>query len=184
MAAGNVARIMRGPGRIVINPTDFELAYPYGGVEIGKTRACQLTPLGTPFRVESEALGEATDVLEANRNYLFTCFVRGWDDSAVEKLMSGGYTAGSVSSHAVYSEPGNVPGTSSIARAVILLYVPDDLINVNALLIYRGIPDFPEGAEFLWQHNEELGIPMNVDCLRDSRGNMLSIGRFADLSLT
>ena len=31
MAAGNASRILRAPGRLVVNPSDLSTAYPYGG---------------------------------------------------------------------------------------------------------------------------------------------------------
>jgi len=189
MVAGNVARVIRAPGQISIGPTDLSTAgsnNAYGGTLIGKTNGVVLQPMGTPFRVESEALGEATDILEPNKRWVFSCFVRGWDDDAVEKMFSSAnYAAGGTSQHAVYSEPGTrVPGESAIGRAVILLYVPDDIIHVPALLLYRGIPEWAEGGEVMFQRGQELGIPLTVDCLRDGNGNLLSMGRISDLSLT
>ena len=83
MDAGNVSRIIRAPGRIIIGPTNLAAADPYGGTEVGKSNLCTLQSHGTPFRVESEALGEATDILEANKRFVFACFIRGWDDDAV-----------------------------------------------------------------------------------------------------
>lgn len=187
MAAGNVSRIIRAPGRIIIDPTDLSAIAQdgtYGGTEVGKSNQCALTPLGIPFRIESEALGEATDVLEPNNRYLFNCFLRGWDDDGIELLRSGGYELGTTSQHSTFAVPGSVtPGQSAIARAVILLYVPDDLIHNPAVLIYHGIPDIAEGAEFALRRPDELGITLAVDCLRDSNDNILRVGRLADLSL-
>ena len=185
MAAGSASRTIKAPGRVVVNPTDLSTAYPYGGTEVGRTNAAVWLPQGTMFRVESEGLGEATDVLEANNRCAFACFVRGWDDDAIAKFFSGNYTAGSVSQHAVFSEPGTTtPGQSALSRAVILLYVPDDVIHVPAMLVYRGVPEWTDGAELALQRGSELGLPVTLDCIRDTNDNILSVGRLADLSLT
>lgn len=184
MVAGTAASIIRAPGRIVIGPTDLSTVYPYGGTQIGLAKEVEFVAQGTPFRVECEALGEASDILEANKRFSFSCFLRGWDDDAVEQMLAGGYAAGATSQHATFAEPGNVPGASSIGRAVILLFVPDDIVHVNSLLIYRGVPDWTEGAQLAFQRGAEFGIPLTVDCLRDSNGNMLALERFSDLSLT
>ena len=186
MAAGSVARIMRGPGQIIIGPTNLSSpSTNYGGTLVGKTTQCALQSLGTPFRIESEALGEATDVLEANKRFVFVCFVRGFDDDAVKQFFStSNYAKGTTTQHAVLSEPGTkVPGESAYDRAVILLYVPDDVIHIPALLIYSGIADWPEGEEFKFQRGSELGISLAVECLRNSSDKTYSIGRLADLSL-
>ncbi len=185
MVAGNVARIVHAPGRVVVDPTNLSAAYPHGGTEVGKTNAFALQPFGEVFRVEYEGLGEAGDILEANKSWRAAFFLRGFDDDAIEQLTSWGYVVGGVSQHATFNEPGNkVPGESALLRAKKVLYVPDDLIHTPAILIYRGVADWTVGAEIAFQRGEELGIPITVDCVRDTNGNMLTVGRFADLSLT
>ena len=186
MAAGSVARIIRAPGRIIIGPfTPFATTtFPYGGTEIGKSNLCAVSVHGTPFRIENEATGEASDILEPNRNYSFACFLRAWDDDAVEKMLAQSYAKGATTQHAVYPAPDNVPGASSHARAVILAYIPDATVHVSGVLIYRGIADWEEDAEIVFQRGSEIGLPLRVDCLRDANGNMLKIGRIEDLSLT
>ena len=185
MTAGHASRVLRAPGRLVANPTDLSVAYPYGGTELGLTRVVVLLSQGAGFRVESEALGEATDVLEESNHFVMSCFLRGWDDDAMKHLLADHYDAGAVSGHAVVTIPNRArPGSSALVRAKILLYVPDDLVGAPALLIYRGVPDIPAGAEIAFQRREELGVPITVDCIRDSNGNILQVGRFADLSLS
>lgn len=184
MVAGRTSQIVRGSGRVVLNPTDLEAAYPYGGVEVGLTREVALTPLGTGFRVMSEAFGEATDVLEASNEFVFACVVRGWDDDAVELLLSDGQAAGATTRRRTWSSPGIVtPGASALDRAVSLLYVPDDSLHVPACLIYRGIPSWADSAELFWQRRAELALPIALDCLRDARDRILSVGMLADLEL-
>lgn len=186
MASGNVARILRVPGRVVINPTTAFLGgtYPYGGTEVGKASQCLLQPLGTSFRVEYESLGEVGDVLEANNRWMFTCFLRGWDDDAVELLLAGGEETGEHTQHRAFHVPGNVqPGASALKRSVSMVYVPEDPETAPAVLIYRGVPDWTEGAEMAFQRGSELGIPLSIECLRDSGCNTLRVGRLVDLSL-
>lgn len=185
MAAGNVARVLRAPGRLVVNPADLDDAYPYGGTEVGKSRLCVLQPLGTSFRVECEGLGEATDVLEANNRWVFSCQLRGWDDDAVQLLLAAGQEAGGTSGHRGFFVPGTAtPGESALSHSVVLLYVPDDVIHVPAVLIYNGVPDFADGAEIAFQRGEEMVLPLAVDCFRDTNDNILRVARLADLSLT
>ena len=186
MAAGNVSRIIRAPGRIVIDPTNLSNAYPHGGTEVGKSNLCVVQSTGTPFRVESEGLGEATDILESEKRYVFSCFMRGWDDDGVLKWFSNASVVSTgATQHARFTEPGTrVPGESTSTRSVILLYVPDDLIHSMAVLVYNGIPDWAEGLELALQRGTEFGLPIAVDCMRDTNNNMIQMGRFADLSLT
>lgn len=186
MVAGKVQNILRSPGRLVVNPsTAFDTSsFPYGGLEIGKANAAVLQPLGTSFRPWYESLGEVGDVLEADNRYVFTCFLRGWDDDAVRELLAAGYHLGGLTQHSVFFEPGEAtPGASALKRAIRLLFVPDNQIHNPALFIYRGVPDWEEGAEIAYQRAEEHGIPLSVECVRDVNGNILRMGRLQDLPL-
>lgn len=184
MAAGSVARVIRSPGRLVADPTDLSLDFPHGGTEVGKTRLAVLQSFGSNFRVECEGLGQATDVLEGPNQFVFSCLLRGWDDDAVAKFLSGNYIQGGVSRHAVYSAPGSkVPGASALGRVVTLLLEPDDPIRNPSVLIYRGIPDWTDGAEMAFQRGEELGIPLAVECMaRSSDGRIVAVGMLSDLA--
>ena len=187
MAAGNIARVMRASGRLIANPTeDFDDGtYPYGGTELGKVSQAILQPLGTNFLVWDESRGEVIDVLESNSRHIFGCFLRGWDDDAVESLLSDGFEAGHASSHAMYSVPGFVtPGQTARGRGLTIAYIPDDEVNVNGLILYNAIPSWTEGAELAFSRNSELGIPLTCECLRDEFGNILRIGRTVDLPLS
>tara|TARA_R110000782_G_scaffold253743_1_gene341940 strand:- start:22220 stop:22780 length:561 start_codon:yes stop_codon:yes gene_type:complete len=186
MTAGTASRVLRAPGRLVVNPTDLTLDYPYGGTEVGLTKLVALTSQGTHTRIPSEGLGgDSSDVLERSNLYVFVCFLRGWDDEAVEKFFAKNYVQGAVSGHAVFREPGDRgPGASVLAREVKLLYVPDDPVSNPALLIYRGVPDWGDGSELAFQRKEELGIPLLVELVRGATGKIVEVGRLADLSLT
>ena len=184
MAAGSVTRILRIPGRLVINPTSLAVAYPYGGTEVGYVNRVAVQNLGAGFQVKSELLGEPTDILESGNRYLAACFLRGFDDDAVELLFSDHHSTGSVSGHANLSVPGNnKPGASALDRAKRILYVPDGLLDAPALLIHRGVPGWPETGEVAFQRGEEFGFPLTIDCVRTTNGNILDIAPFADLTL-
>lgn len=184
MAAGRSVRIIRGPGRIVVNPVEplATSTYPHGGVEIGRANMVILRPLGQSYAVEHEDTGEVGDIIEAGQRWVLTMFLRGWDDEAVAALLSRGHSVGEQTQHAVFSVPGShQAGTSEIQHAVSLLFVPDDLVNVPALMCYRAVPDWQDGAELAFRRGAEVGIPMAFECVRDDSGRILQIGRLHDL---
>lgn len=185
MAAGSATRVLRAPGKLVVDPTDLTLNYPYGGTEVGKTKLVVLTSFGSPTSIPSEGLGgEPSDILERAGLYVFSCFLRGWDDDAVSKFFANNYSQGAVSGHAVFQEPGNrIAGASALDRAVKLLYVPDDPVSNPAAIMYQGVADWPDGAEMAFQRGEELGIPLAVDLTRGTTGKILQVGRLVDLSV-
>ncbi len=181
------SRVIRAPGTVIATPTDLTDAAgtgEYGGSIIGSTRAVALVPLGTPYRVECEGLGEYSDVLEGNNRYIVNFFLRGWDQGAVSSLLAGGYAQGATTQNAVWTEPGTrTPGQSSTSRALVWLFAPDDTHSHPALIIRAGIPDFAEGAEVAFQHQEELGINISIECIRNGSGQTIDLGHLEDLTL-
>ena len=184
MSIATPSRVLRVPGRLVVAPTDLSAAFPFGGVAVGNVRTVVLQSLGGNFRVMAEGLGETSNVLEAEHHWVFSCFLRGWDDDAVAQLWGDNYALGAVSQHATVNIPGTaMAGASALGRAKKLLYVPDDPVRAPAVLVYRGVPDWSEGAELAFQRGAELGLPLAVECVRDTSDRILSIGRLADLTL-
>lgn len=187
MATGNVARTLRGPGRLVIDPVvNFATGtFPYGGTTIGHAKLVRLLPLGQPFRVWYEILGAYGDVLEGDLRCTLSLFLRGWDDDAVERLMSNGYERGPASQHSTFAFPGEqTPGKSALGRAVRIAYIPDDIERVPGLVVFRAVPSFDPGAELSWQRNAELGIPLTFECLpEEETGAVYRVGRLHDIDL-
>jgi hypothetical protein len=192
MATGNVARIIRAPGTVHLDPLNVS-GPAFGGVVAGHVNSIAFAMQGNEFEIENEALGEVTDVLEGDNRFAVSFFARGFDDDAIEKLVASNYVLGAVSGHAMMQQiktagefhlGSNVPGSATNTRGIKLLFVPDDTIHVPALLLYNAIPTFTEGAELLLQRTEELGLPITLRCLRDANGNTFQMGRLVDLDLT
>lgn len=187
MAAGESVRTIRAPGRLVVNPTQAlaSATCPYGGVEVGKAIGCVLLPMDRPFAVVAEGLDEPIDILRGGSDAVFTCLLRGWDDDAIAQFRSGGYTPGAQSQHAMYSVPKtNVAGTSMLDRAVRLLYVPDDTLHVPALIMYRAVPHWQEGAQIPLQRGADFVLPITFRCLRDATDRIFVLSRLHDLAST
>lgn len=184
MSAGNVNHVIRAPGRLVVSPTNLTLDFPFGGKALGKSRDVVLKSLSSRFRVYAEGLGESTDVLEDDQHYVFGCILRGMDDDAVEQLFPYSFSKGAVSGHAMLEVPaGQGPGYSGYARRKVLLYVPDNVVDHPAVLIYAGIADWADGVELAFRRSDEFGLPVAIECLRDEQARILKLGRLADLTL-
>lgn len=184
MAEARSARILRAPCRVLVGPFDplDESVYPHGGREIGSANMVMLQPLGQSYRVVHEDTGETGDVIESGQRWVASMFLRGWDDDAINLLLSRGATTGENTQHAVFSVPGqHQSGTSEIGHAVSLLFVPNDTVNVPGAICYRAIPDWTDAAEIAFQRGAELGIPLVFELLRDDDGRVLQIGRIRDL---
>jgi hypothetical protein len=184
MAEGNVSRVLHGPGRMVVNPTDLGLDYPFGGTPVGLVRAMVLQSSGNRLAVESEGLGAVQDVLEPSERVLASWFLRGWDDDGIALFRPGEHSTGGVSGHAKLTIPGSTqPGASALPRALSILWVPNNEVDVPAMLLHRALVFWTEGSEIAYQRAAELGVALVADCLRDDSGRAAQIGRLSDLSL-
>lgn len=191
MVAGNPSSVIRNAGKLVVGPDTVTLPGSdgnYGGTAIGLITGAVLTPLGVGRRIENEGLGQATDILAPNNRYVFSCFLRGADDDVKTLLLRGNRAEGSKSAHGVLTFPGSrTPGQSIIDYAnVVLLFVPDNRIDHDALIMYRAIPLWDENAEVAYQKGEEYGIPLGFELLLNgaSTPHTHQIGRLVDLSLS
>lgn len=184
MTNSAIGRVIRASSRLVINPTNLAAEFPYGGKQLGKARACTLAPLGQSYRVEAEGLGRSSDVLHGGSRHLFSCFLRGWDDAAIELLLPDGWSRGDATRHATWSAPAEQDtGVSALSRAVVLLVVPDDVVHVPCLLMLRAVAWWSSGSELAFRRRDELGLPLSFECLRDTGSRVLQIGRLQDLTL-
>jgi len=186
MASGDVARVLRAPGRLIVNPQERprDFAFPYRGIEIGKANGVSLAPVTAQFLVHYEATGSVGDILEANLRWVAACFLRGWDDDAIRLLARDGYREGGDTQHASYRVPGDqVPGSSVLDRAVKLLFVPDDPVFAPGFIAYRAVPDWTANMQFEFARNTELGLPLTFELVRDNDGRIMEIGRIEDLEL-
>ena len=186
MAAGSSSRILRSPSRLVANPTTSpsSTAYPYGGKEVGRVNAVAVASAAGNYRVFSEGDGTANELLEGEHRWIFTCFLRGWDNDALQTMLADGYSVGSVTQHSMFTAPGNkIPGSSALSRAIKLLVVPDDPVNNPGLILYYAIPEMTENAPLSWARSSEFGVPITAECMQDSTGRILAIGRLPDLTI-
>lgn len=185
MVRSDVARIVRAPGRLIVNPVqEFATGqFPFGGAEIGRANACALTPMGKPYVVEYESTGNIGDILEASHRWLFTCFLRGADDDAMEQLL-GDWTTVGETQHRRFEVPGsNAPGASALPRAVRLALIPDDTIHSPGIVIYRAVPILTDGVKVAFTRSDEFGWSLAFECVADDTGRTLQVGRIADLDI-
>jgi len=186
MATLTTSRIVRAPGRLVCDPTDAFLTgtFPYGGTVLGIVSQYALAPLGSNLTIWYEGNGGPGDILEPSEEFAATCFLRGWDDDALMKVLgSSAVAAGSVSGHNVFSAPGNTPGKSALGRAHKFVFVPDNPIHAPACILYAAVPEWDQGARLHFGRTEELGMPVVFQCVRDSSDRILKVGRLVDLAL-
>lgn len=184
------SRVIRAPGRLVVDPIDAFAEgsplgqRPYGGTPIGRVMACVLRNTESPYEVETEALGEVTEVLQSGSRWWFFGFLRGWDRDSLQQLFPDNYEEGAISQHATFLSPGQQQaGAPSTHRCKKIVFVPDDPVLTPGVVLYSALPAFAPNAEIAMQRQTEFGIPLSLRCMRDAQGRHLAIGRLVDLPL-
>ena len=81
MATARVRDILRIPGRLVINPTNLNSAFPHGGTELGLTRDAEMRFGITTSLVTAEEWGQAP--VEAVYTGESAVFAAVWKEASV-----------------------------------------------------------------------------------------------------
>lgn len=175
---------LNAPGRLIANPTSVTASPNYGGTSLGLVKGVALSRASGSTPVYSEGRGNLTDVLKPSERWILAAGLRGWDDDALRLLAPDYQSEGAVTRHRVLTFPqSSKTGASALTRALTLLYVPDDVTRVPAIVMPLAVPDLDAGVEILLQRNAEMVLPVIFECLEGSNGVTLSQGMLPDLTL-
>lgn len=188
MAVGRaVQTVKRVSGRLLANPTQAFAGgtYPYGGTELGRVQDVELEPLSQQVVIEYELLGKVGAVINPGIRWRFRATLRGFDDDALALLFASSSAAGELSQHRGLDVPGTLEvGGSADARSLLLVYVPDDPTDHPAIILWAAYPDWSDGARMRFDHRYDLTLPVVCECVEDSDGRCLSVGRLVDYDVT
>lgn len=187
MATGAARDVRFVPGKLVMNPTDLTAAYPYGGTELGLTAAVLFKP-GIMSRQHGaeEWGGTVVESTFTGQVALISCVLRSFDKDALAKVFPNtatGDQTGRVGLDGRVSASANLPGYRMSNKAVKLLWVPDDLVENEAILIYNAIPGVDEAAELALSINVEFGTPVFFLASVDSQKRICKVAPLEDLVL-
>lgn len=194
MTGFDANRILRVPGRLALDCTDLELAWPHGGVGLGPVVDIIAEPLGQPYPLTDEVRGNAPlGFLEPGGAWKVTAFARGWDLEVVKAAWANG-AAGTVSGHGTVIVGGSKPaGTDRTGDARLLAFTPEG--GEGALDASVSEPRAPfwffrsvfcaaqESAQLRYGWDEDFGIPLVFYSLHDSSGNTLHKGARGDIAI-
>jgi hypothetical protein len=184
MASAESGKVIRLGGRLCSGPTDLSLAFPHGGTALGMISEAIFQPNLQRAQITAEEFGgETVDVVVMAETVILGCLLRGVDSDAWTTVWED-TTAGSSSGEPVVDYPGSTrAGTLGSARAVKILYSPDDLQNDPAILLYSAIPILDETAELALSISQEMVVRVVFQGIRDGSGNVYQIGRLEDLTV-
>jgi len=186
VATPNVRDLLFIPGRLSVNPSNLNTAYPYGGTALGVTRglAIKLNSVYDPEAVVSaeEFGGETTDFVHQAEGAILSCVLSSWDAEALNRIFPN-TAAGSVTQKRQVSAPGSVrAGSRASSRSVVLVFTPDSPDHHPMFILRRALPALNTAAEINLRMDREAGVAAVFVGIRDSQGRLYDFGMRHDLS--
>jgi len=194
MAADDVRRILRIPGRLSFGCSDLTTVWPHGGTGLGATKAVQYTlgPASYPVTMEA-AGGEPVEYIEPGVVIALGCTLRTFHDDAVDLLFRN-TTAGTQTQRQVIAEPGTVrAGHWMSGRGVLLVFTPEGATQAQSatspdvdapfLVLFKAIPMMAEQAAHVLERGTEFGMPVMFRGIRDANARVWAQGPRADISI-
>ena len=182
MAAPDVTKVHYTTGALIASPAN--LTGPgYGGTRLGIIDSIRLTPITRTFPITAEEYGgETVEEVYLGRDWILTATVRGYDAESLGVLFANEAAGGSGDS--VITEPGSsaLAGTLGSARAVKLLFAPEDSTQPG-FLFYQAIPQLRRAVTIDFRLNRETAFMTHWRCIRDGSDRTIQIGRVEDLTL-
>lgn len=186
MATPNVGKIIRAPGRLVVNPANLSTPPAFGGTEIGIHRDIEIHYHAQYYWPKAEEFGMVPiDGIYCGQSVELKGYARGLDVEALQYFWPFS-AAGAGGDRVISDNPlsGTKAGTllSSLFN-IKLMFVPKDYNRHPFVLIYRAMPWLDEAAAMPMSLAEELAYPVAFKGIPDATGRCYAMGRLSSISL-
>jgi hypothetical protein len=198
MGAADTRHVLTVPVRLVADPTNLSVPFPYGGTALGLARDVEFVPNVQVKTVTAEEWGgNVVESYYCGEHATLTAVLRHWDGDAMEAVYPGIASGSSGTNLLVYTPAASVAsgaasgatkaGTSLASLSCILLAVPyahgEVQTKLPALIIYRAVPALDQAQRLQYAIGEEWGLAVAWQCTPDSSGRVYKMGKIGDLSL-
>lgn len=175
---------LRVPGRLVADPTNVATAFPHGGTSLGLVRAISFRPgyltEGLPFEEYGGKIGELIDGGESTR---LGVVLVGFDDDMTSRIFPETSVGGGAGKRGLKSSDATRAGRLGSASGFKLLFSPRDTANHPALILYNAVANFEEAGEIALGTEENVGIALVFEALRDTSKRDWQLQRLQDIDL-
>lgn len=179
MGTGNINGIIYAPGRLAVDCTDLEAAWPHGGSGLGLVEGVRLLPQVEPIIVEgAEYGGEPTAVGYAGQDPVLLVDLREpMDDDVITLAWAnvGGGAGAKVARHPGAQRAGRSPAPR------VLVFTPDDWAEHPLIYAYSAAPLMRPAAVIPWSVLQECRYPMAFRLHRDGDGDAYELGLLSDV---
>ncbi len=184
MGTANARLIRRVPGRLVKDPTDLSIAFPFGGTPLGIMGAMEFRPAIQTTQTQDEMIGRTIRTIVTAEQPVFAGVLRDFDGDLVKLafLNSKDGDQGVVIKGRSFG-----PGTSNRAgfnlrdRAIKLLFSPLAIDSEDHILMYHAVTLVDESAALQLSIASEKDLAMIFEVQPDPDGRDYDIGRRDDL---
>lgn len=184
MAAVDLRKILRVPGRLAVNPTDMTTAWPHGGTGLGAVAGMKLLPQFSYYRVKEEAQRETQAVYWTGADPVFRALIRSPFDADGVSTFWPLSSTGTVSGEKVITLPSTSQLPGMTVPSVVLVFTPDDQYLHRGVIFRKAYPLIADTAELSFDMNDEQALLVEFAATRDSSERVLSVGILGDMSAT
>lgn len=184
MAAPDLVGILRAPGELIASPTDLTIATPYGGTRLGLVRdiVVRINQVTTMVRTE-EFVTEVVETIEGGRDWKLSAALRSFDRDAIQRVFPTTIVGGETQQRVVTDGGDARTGARGSARAIPLLFAPDDAARRPAVLFHRAIPMVDAAAVLTLDLDQEAMIGVLFQAIRHgTSARLVSWGLIRDIS--
>jgi hypothetical protein len=189
MSAGNPKDLLYVPCELIAAPTDFTAASPYGGTRLGLVAEMDFQIAPQVYYIRDEAWGGAiTDGILAAEPCALTCYLRTWDDDAIQKVFRDTTATGAdgkrlIRNHldtSATSRPGRLLSADGFRLAVC----PLDPEHHPFLVIYNAVGVPEEEARLRFSQAKPMEFPLAFRGIPDSSFKVYQFGYRRSVSAT
>lgn len=182
-----IQNVIRVPGRLCYAPADLSLPFPHGGISLGIIKSIVIKPYKSYHKITAEEFGnETVDYIDGGESWILGAILRSYDKNALKVLFPSAEEGAQTQETIIKYPATNTAiraGQLMSAKAVKLLFSPDDTERNPFAIFYNAIPLIDETAEINLQLDIDWSIGVLFAAIRDSNGKAIVIGLKGDFTL-
>ena len=184
MAIARADNILRIPGRLVADPTDLTIAFPFGGTALGMASDVIWRPNAQRAEIRAEEDGGSiADHLKMGESPQLGMFIRGFDPDMIPKVFDGSSVSTKTKEAQIDYPADAAPGRLASAASIKLLYAADNFEDHLSLLLYNAYALLEEVSELRFSRKTEFGVPVLFHGIRDATNRVYQLRLMEDLVL-
>lgn len=158
-------------GGLCVGPTDAAATFPHGGTSLGLVTNLRFRVAPIRAEITAEELhGMTWDVIEGGERCVVAAMMHTYSDAVVAALFPGVTTALDSGKPRISRTTTTTTGSLGSARAVKLLFSPQDTETHPAFYLPHAVPLIEESFDLAYSLQLDWGMPLIFLALPDASG--------------